>query len=209
MWFNVGRFGEDGAKDECWRYVCTVMEKHALADRGDWCAGRPQAFGPLGPREENGLYYHGAPKAEQPHCFFRQKRPFDLVPRPRTWRMRVRDTRTQTTASAEEFCGNATYKGDAGSESWEYECRGHSLTGPAAAALESGGASSSRDRWRGADGDAVAVGDGDDDGVYRAPPDVGIGDPSGDVPLAEPLAGSDSYEVHPARGAAARVHVES
>ena len=48
-------------------------------------------------------------------------------------------------------------------------------------------------------------------GVRRVPgPEHGVaaGDPAGEVPVAPNLEGLDYWEVHPARGAGSRVHVE-
>ena len=129
-----------------------------------------------------------------------------------------------TAMSAERFCGSCV-RGDYVDGTDEYTCQGHDLVGqdgagdgsadpagpapvrpgpePAVPGGNDGSGAGGDDLYDGAEEDGAPA-------SHALPPagaGVAAGDPAGPMPVAPDLDSDDYYELHPARGAIARVHV--
>ena len=233
VWFNVNHETTEGdAEDASWEYFKEVQRRYAQQARSSVASGMGDGFGPLGTRQADGKYYHGS---EDEHRFRVVRRPFvDGTHPSRALKMRSWEPREDTAAEPERFCGNHRHVEYVDGHD-VYTCLGHALVGsmadepgvkpevkvkrevpsdtagvgrgdrrrgdyPAGSSEPPPGAKEKRERA-----------EREGHSIERLPvPDHGVSaaDGAGDMRVAADLdASMDYYEVHPARGAVARVHV--
>jgi len=216
VWFNANKETYEGeAEEACWEYFQEVQRCYARQGSRGELAGHPDGFGPFEGKYGEHKWLHGTPND---HIFRVVRRPFGDGTNPGN-KMVIRNWNPveDTAIPAEQVCGNCRHRKYVdGSD--HYECLGHELVS-SREAVDADDQMVVRNRtddrivpsFLGQNGDAEVQAEEIESGMRRVPgPEHGVaaGDPAGEVPVSRNLDGFDYWEVHPARGAISRVHVE-